>query len=153
IAAFGDSLMWGQGLNRQDRFTARIAQAVPQILGTQQAVVSADASRSGAQIRGRSDQRTTFVDRFPTLFRNQAAIDAFLQGRNERPATGLYGEVPAPFPTVRGQVDLITDALGATIDVALVDGGVNDINVEDIVNPQVSPREYVERWDGQIRSV
>jgi hypothetical protein len=153
VAAFGDSLMWGQGLDRQDRFTARIAQALPQILGTQRAVVSADASRSGAQIRGRSDQRATFVDRFSALFPSQAAIDAFLQGRNEQPATRLYGEVPAPFPTVRGQIDLMADALGATIDVALVDGGVNDINVEDIVDPQVSPHEYIERWDGQIRSV
>jgi len=153
VAAFGDSLMWGQGLNRQDRFTELIAQALPQILGTQRAIVSSDASRSGAQIRGRSDQRTTFVDRFPTLFPNQAAIDAFLQGSNEQPAAGLYGEVPAPFPTIRGQVVEMADALGATIDVALVDGGVNDINVEDIVNPQVSPHEYIERWDGQIRSV
>jgi hypothetical protein len=153
VAAFGDSLMWGQGLNRQDRFTAQIARALPQILGTQQAVVSADTSRSGAQIRGRSDERTTFVDRFPALFPNQAAIEAFLQGRSEQPAVRLYGEVPAPFPTIRGQIDLMTDALGATIDVALVDGGVNDINVEDIVNPQVSPHEYIERWDGQIRPV
>jgi hypothetical protein len=145
--------MWGQGLNRQDRFTAQIARTLPHILGTERALVSADESRSGAQIRGRSDQRATFVDRFPALFPNQAAIDAFLQGRNEQPAAGLYGEVPAPFPTVLGQIDLMTDALGAITEVALVDGGVNDINVEDIVDPSVSPHEYIERWDGQIRSV
>jgi hypothetical protein len=145
--------MWGQGLNRQNRFTELITQALPQILGTQRAVVSADASRSGAQIRARADQRATFVDRFPALFPKRAAVTAFLSGRNEEYAARLYGEVPAPFPTVRGQVDMITNTVGATIDVALVNGGVNDINVEDIVNPAVSPREYIERFDGQIRSV
>jgi hypothetical protein len=162
--------MWGQGLSRGTQYAEIIAQALPGIFGTQKAAMGPDASRSGAQIRersgvhdhrtpsadripDRSDQRATFVDRYPALFSNQAAIDAFLQGTDEQPATGLYGEVPAPFPTVLGQVNLVQDAVGATIDVALVDGGINDINVEDIVNPEVAPHQWVEQWDGQIRSV
>jgi hypothetical protein len=153
VAAFGDSLMWGQGLSRGGQYSAVIANALPGIFRTRRAVMRADESRSGAQIRARADQRTTFVDRFPAYFANQWSIWAFLQGRDEQPATALYGEVPAPFPTVLGQVDLVSDALGATIDVALVDGGLNDINPEDIVNPEVSSHEYVERWDGQLRSV
>ena len=169
VAAFGDSLMWGQGLNRTDRFTALIARALPEILGRQEGIVAWDQSRSGAQIRDRIprvfdhrtqfpiqvfvDQHTQFLDTFPSLFHGRRQEQRFIQGTDESPATGLYGEIPAPFPTVHGQVDLMPDALGETIDVALVDGGVNDIGVEDIINPDVSSGEFVERWDGQIRAV
>ena len=145
--------MWGQGLNRNDRFARRITRALPALLGKRSAVISADASRSGAKIRARGDDRATFVDRFPSLFTSPRQRGAFLQSRDESPATGLYGEIPAPCPTVRGQVDLVSAALGRTIDVALVDGGVNDIDVEDIINPDVSAGEFIERWDGQIRAV
>jgi hypothetical protein len=152
VGAFGDSLMWGQGLNRNERFTELITALLPAILG-QPAVVAADASRSGAQIRGVGDQRKNFVDTFPALFASARERTAFLDGKGDRPATGLYGENPAPFPTVRGQVDLLSAAEGKAIDVALVDGGINDIAVEDIVNPAESPGEFVERWDGDIRRV
>jgi hypothetical protein len=143
VAAFGDSLMWGQGLNRNERFTQQIVALLPAILG-KPAVVAADNSRSGAQIRGVGDQRNNFVDTFPGLFASARERTAFLDGKGDRPATGLYGENPAPFPTVRGQVDLLSAAEGKAIDVALVDGGVNDIAVEDIVNPAVSPGEFVD---------
>jgi hypothetical protein len=116
-------------------------------------VVSADASRSGAQIRARAAQRTQFLDTFPSLFHGGRQRRRFLAGTDESFATGLYGEIPASFPTVRGQVDLVSDALGKTIDIALVDGGINDISPEDIINPAVSAGEFIERWDGQIRAV
>src|SRR5260221_5993935 len=163
VAAFGDSLMWGQGLNRTDRFTELITRALPEILGRQQGIVAWDRSRSGAKISDRSrtgakvrdhrDSREVFLDRFPSYFHNDTERARFLDGSDDSPAIGLYGEVPAPFPTVRGQVDLVSDALGETIDVALVDGGVNDIALEDIINPTVFSGKFVERWDGQIRAV
>lgn len=154
VAAFGDSLMWGQGLNRADRFTQLITRALPAVLGkARTGIVSADASRSGAQIRARSDQRTLFPDTFPSLFHGRRQQRRFIEGTDESFATGLYGEIPASFPTVRGQVALVSDAVGKTIDIALVDGGVNDIAVEDIINPAVSSGEFIERWDGQIRAV
>jgi hypothetical protein len=161
VAAFGDSLMWGQGLNRTDRFTSLITGALRAVLGKGRGgMVSADASRSGAQIRARSDQRTQFpdqrtqfLDTFPSLFHGGRQRRRFLDGTDESFATGLYGEIPAPFPTVRGQVALVSDALGKTIDIALVDGGVNDIAPQDIINPAVSSGEFIERWDGLIRAV
>lgn len=153
VAAFGDSLMWGQGLERSGRFAQQITNALPTIFGTKQAVISADASRSGAQIRARGDQRQTFPDTFPSLFQSASERAKFLKALDESPASRLYGEVPATFPTVRGQVAMVPDALGKTIDVALVNGGVNDISPQDIINPQVSTGQFVERWDGEIRSV
>jgi hypothetical protein len=153
VAAFGDSLMWGQGLDRKDRFTQLITNLLPAILGGQPAVVAADAWRSGAQICGVGDDRQNFVDTFPGLFASAREKTAFLDGKGDRPATALYGENPAPFPTVRGQVALLSTAEGKAIDVALVDGGINDIAVEKIVDPTESPGEFVERWDGDIRRV
>jgi hypothetical protein len=161
VAAFGDSLMWGQGLNRTDRFTSLITGALRAVLGQGRGgMVSADASRSGAQIRARADQRTQFpdqrtqfLDTFPSLFHGGRQRRRFLDGTDESFATGLYGEIPAPFPTVRGQVDLVSDAVGKTIDIALVDGGINDIAPEDIINPAVSGGEFIEEWDGLIRAV
>jgi GDSL-like Lipase/Acylhydrolase family len=152
VAAFGDSLMWGQGLRRNERFTALITAALPKEHGGKAAVVAADASRSGAKIRARGLDRQGFQETFPALF-TPAQIRPFLEGKNESPATALYGEVPATFPTVRGQVDLVTPAIGKTIDVALVCGGVNDLEVEDVVNPQVATGEFIEEWDGQIRAI
>jgi lysophospholipase L1-like esterase len=56
VAAFGDSLMWGQGLRRADRFawliTNDLAAAVKR-----NAVLVADASRSGAQINAGDKER------------------------------------------------------------------------------------------------
>jgi hypothetical protein len=154
VAAFGDSLMWGQGLNRTDRFTQLITRDLRAVLGQGRGgMVSADASRSGAQIRARADQRTQFPDTFPSLFHGGRQRRRFLDGTDESFATGLYGEIPASFPTVRGQVALVSDALGKTIDIALVDGGINDISPEDIINPALSSGEFIERWDGQIRAV
>lgn len=152
VAAFGDSLMWGQGLRRNERFVTQIVAALSSELG-KQATISADTSRSGAQIRARADQRMVFQDRFPSLFTGRSDINSFINGTNESPATGLYGEIPAPFPTIRGQIALVTDTLGRAIDVALVDGGVNDIALEDIINPQVANGEFIEEWDGKIRAV
>ena len=161
IAAFGDSLMWGQGLKRSDRFTARIASALPGVLGKQHAVaiLAADASRSGAQINARKDdkidQRKLFVDAYPSLFHGSNEWDRFLGAvvGGDAPATGLYGEIPAPFPTVLGQVEFVSEALGKAIDVALVDGGVNDIDVESIVKPTVDRGKWVEVWDTPLREV
>lgn len=152
VAAFGDSLMWGQGLRRQGRFTELIARALPALFERRQPDIVWDESRSGAKIRARGDDRPTFADQFPTYFR-PGELPRFLESKTDLPGTRLYGEIPATFPTVRGQVDLMPLPLGRTVDVALVDGGINDIEVESIVNPQEFPGEFIEQWDGFIRSV
>ena len=141
VAAFGDSLMWGQGLRRAERFTALFTTA----LRAEACRVSLvwDESRSGAEIRATGDQRVTFVDTYPHLFPNGRGRDRFVAGTDDTPATGLYGELPSRFPTVRGQVRILPIAEGRRVDIALVDGGINDINVEDIVNPQVHQGEWI----------
>ncbi len=152
VAAFGDSLMWGQGNRRQERFSALFTGGLQARVG-QPGVLVWDSSRSGAKIRALPGEQESFVDAYPFLFPDAATRRAFLDGRDESRALGLYGEVPATFPTVLGQVNMMPAATGRQIDIALVDGGVNDIAIEDIINPQIATGKWIERYDGQIRHV
>lgn len=152
VAAFGDSLMWGQGVARRERFSALTAQGI----GTwhnQPAVLDPDRSRSGAQIRVRDgSDREDFADTYPSLLPSQADVDAFLQG-DESAAENLFGEVPCTFPTVSWQVSTLPDDLGPEIDVALLCGGANDINFEAILDPTENQDTFVDKFAGDIRQI
>jgi hypothetical protein len=152
IAAFGDSLMWGQGLRREDRFTAVIATLL-KVLLKKPAIIVYDRSRSGAKIASRGEDRALFPDTFPALFPAGKGLKPFLESTDERPASNLYGEVPATFPTVRAQIAMLDDTTGRSVDVALVDGGINDAEPEEIVNPQVETGKFIEKFDGAIREI
>ncbi|KIA74375.1 hypothetical protein ANMWB30_09480 [Arthrobacter sp. MWB30] len=152
MAAFGDSLMWGQGNNRNDRFSIRFTNLVSAQLGQPAALVF-DASRSGAKIEELAGERDRFADLYPFLFPDANKRKAFLKGETDEPAHGLYGEVPSTFPTVLGQVKMLTATAGRDIDVALVTGGINDVDVVEVINPMVSSGRYMERYDGYIRRI
>jgi hypothetical protein len=152
VAAFGDSLMWGQGNNRADRFSMIFTKQLQGRVG-KPGVLAWDASRSGSKIRDEPDERESFPDIYPHLFPNARVRRAFLDGKDDSPASGLYGEVPATFPTVLGQVNMIPPTLARQIDVALVDGGINDVSPEEIINPLIATGSYIERYDGEIRRV
>ncbi|TBY81712.1 SGNH/GDSL hydrolase family protein [Rhizobium leguminosarum] len=156
IAAFGDSLMWGQGLPRDRTFVRQIAAGLGK-LHKRKAAIAVDRSRSGAQIMpratNRTDQREQFLDRFPTLFTNRPQRARFRSGEDEGPATKLYGEIPAAFPTIRWQIRAVDDALGKKIDVVLLNGGANDIDFEDVISPREFPGEFIEQFDGLIRAI
>lgn len=151
IAAFGDSLMWGQGLDRKSTFAELTAREI----GKQHNLTATtihNLARSGAKIRPRDDDRQHFLDLFPHLFSGKTERELFLKGE-EKPATALYGEVPATFPTVTWQVKALGDAAGATVDVALVNGGGNDIDFDKVLNPMEYTGEFIEMFDGEIRAI
>jgi lysophospholipase L1-like esterase len=158
IAAFGDSLMWGQGLKRNETFAELIASSLGK-LHKKRASVVINRSRSGAQImprvraRDETDQREQFLDRYPALFSSKPQRARFQSGEDEGPATKLYGEIPASFPTIRWQIKAVDDALGKKIDVVLLSGGANDINFEDVISPMEFPGEFIEQFDGLIRAI
>jgi hypothetical protein len=152
VAAFGDSIMWGQGNNRPDRFSMRFTTGLKARVG-KQGVLVWDASRSGAKVRELPGEREQFADVYPSLFTTVPARTAFLNGTDDTPASGLYGEVPSTFPTVLGQVKMIPPAKARQINVALVDGGINDISPEDVINPLIATGHYIERYDGAIRRI
>jgi hypothetical protein len=142
--------MWGQGLPRNKRFAQLFTAALRTKVGTPGRIVW-DFSRSGAEIRADGDQRLRFADVYPHLFPNRRGLAPFLEGTNDSPAHDLYGEVPSTFPTVRGQVRLCPIALGREVDIALLDGGINDLGIEDIINPIVHDGTWIEWYEGIIR--
>jgi lysophospholipase L1-like esterase len=158
VAAFGDSLMWGQGLNRHETFATLIARALA-THHKQKVEISVNRSRSGAQIKARNDpetrrdQREEFLDRFPFLFPDGQTRDAFASGADERFANGLHGEIPATFPTIQWQVAAVDDALGRKIDVVLLSGGANDIRFDVVLNPQNASGKFIQEWDDTIRQI
>jgi GDSL-like Lipase/Acylhydrolase family len=152
VAAFGDSLMWGQGVTRNKQFSALTAQKIG-ALHRRTGVLVFDRSRSGAQIKVRDgSDREDFVDTFPGLFPGPADAKAFLEG-DESAAMGLFGEVPASFPTVTWQVESMLPDLGQKIDVALVCGGANDIDFEAILDSTQNQGTFVDRFTGDIREI
>jgi lysophospholipase L1-like esterase len=152
VAAFGDSVMWGQGLARDQTFAALIANELAAD-AKKNGVIAVNRSRSGAKILDRGNDRANFLDLFPTLFKSNGQRRRFLDGTDESPATNLYGEIPAAFPTVRWQVDVVDPDLGKRIDVVLLSGGGNDADFDLVLNPQQFPGAFIEEWDGKIRAI
>jgi hypothetical protein len=146
VAAFGDSLMWGQGLRRSDRFSELITRELAKRQAKTAKLVF-DDSRSGAKIRASQPEYVDFVDTNPSLFAAGTAIRVDVQARE------LYGEVPSTFPQISVQLNLMSAAEGRKVDLVLLDGGVNDVEIEDIINPQVEPGRWIEHFDGHIRVV
>lgn len=108
ILAIGDSVMWGQGLQEQQKIPYQVADAIQQDSGGMH-VYTTVLAHSGAII-GAHD---TGID---------PAID---------------GEVPTDRPTVSQQAAAAADE-AATYDLVLVNGGINDVGVFTIVNPLTS---------------
>ena len=84
-------------------------------------------TRLATWLRGRH-RRTVAVRHF-------AHSGAVLVGGSR--ATRLHGEVPTPFPSVLRQIRLAPPPTEKRVRV-LVDGGINDVGVLNIVNPQFS---------------
>jgi hypothetical protein len=151
--------MHGQGIANQNKFKHLITQHLAKAAG-RRGSLTYDRSRSGAQIHATPDARRSFPNIYPELFNNAAEREAFFPGDprkkplwDETPATRLPPEIPATFPTITWQVSNLSPATGRTINVALVTGGANDIDFEDVLSPQNFPGEFIEKYDGLIRRI
>lgn len=94
---------------------------------------------SGRVVEGRPGDRTKFCLTFPdgAVITDDAEMEGILSGGDESAAARLYGEHPAPFPTVTAQVrDLIGEQEGSTVQLLLLNGGINDIDFEDVLDPE-----------------
>ena len=151
-AALGDSLMWGQGVARHERFSLLTFQGIRALPNQPQGDLH-DRSRSGANIKVREgSDREHFADTYPSLLPTSADVDAFLQG-DESAAQQLFGEVPCTFPTVSWQVRSLADSFGRDIKVALLSGGANDINFEAILDSTENRDTFVDKFAGDIREI
>jgi lysophospholipase L1-like esterase len=105
ILVLGDSILWGQGLRDDLKFSAQ----VERFINVQQGNIGV----------------------YRDILAHSGAVIGV--GNTNAPAA-LPGEVPAAHPTILQQISAFTGAKD-TIDLILLDGGINDVGVEDIVGP------------------
>ncbi len=122
MMAFGDSIMWGQGLTENLKFATLVKDWVTaNMLG--RAVTFENFAHSGARI-------------MPDTLQDGMAPFA--------------GEVPAKFPSVHKQLYRAIDSLKtrkvlpSEIDLMLLNGGINDIGVTSILSPFASSGSITE---------
>ena len=122
MLAFGDSIMWGQGLTEDLKFATLVKNWVTaNMLG--RSVTFETFAHSGARI-------------MPDTVQDGMAPFA--------------GEVPAKFPSIHKQLDRAIDSLAtrnvppSEIDLILLNGGINDIGVTSILSPFASSGSITE---------
>jgi hypothetical protein len=115
MVALGDSIMWGQGLPEASKFRNIVQHWLQSEYGGTRTVRQFARAHSGAQV---------VVD--------GAEVDY---------DPGLPGEIPSGHPSIRKQVELVTGDLQReriapdTVDLVLLDGGINDVGVTNILLP------------------
>lgn len=114
VLAIGDSVMWGQGLRDASKFKTKVGQWIAGQLGRSVDVTL--LARSGAVLTP------------PSVPPGQGVPAHFAHGEipDSRPAVRDQGLAIAPQRVPRDDVDLI-----------LVDGCINDLNVRTILDPRV----------------
>jgi beta-glucosidase/6-phospho-beta-glucosidase/beta-galactosidase/lysophospholipase L1-like esterase len=110
MLVLGDSVLWGQGLQENQKIHTLVKQAIQQREGNI-GVYSELLAHSGATI-GISDNDVEDTQRLPSL----------------------DGEVPTNYPTILQQCDDFNNK-PETVDLIIVNGGINDVNARRILNP------------------
>jgi hypothetical protein len=120
MICLGDSVMWGQGLNDSSKFTTKVKTWLESRLPGR-TVNNFVYARSGATIGPDADVP------------NESAVQPWMNNR-------ALGEVPCSWPWVQQQVTIARDDLasqnipGDSVDLVLLDGGINDVNVKTLLN-------------------
>ena len=126
MLVLGDSIMWGQGLKQERKFWWRVKCWLEDKTG--RAVREKVVAHSGAHI----DNPSTTPPKF----------------------TSTDGEVNLPFPTVNQQLDNVLEFYGnrrSKVDLVLVDGCINDVDVRNLLDATTSPEWLRERITGPCR--
>ncbi|MEO8034849.1 MAG: family 1 glycosylhydrolase, partial [Acidobacteriota bacterium] len=107
MAVFGDSILWGQGLEEHDKIDVMVEKGI--------------------------QRRQGEIGVYRDNFAHSGAIIGFTGGVVLHPPfSALDGEIPTDGPTIFEQVDMLTSH-PETVDLVLVDGGINDINFRNIL--------------------
>src|SRR5918996_1395595 len=114
IVVFGDSIAWGQGLAQEEKYYNLVANSILQRLNVHVGPPKVFA-HSGATI---NYNLLTEQDR------------KYLARCGERV---LNGEMPTSFPTITKQVADFPQEEANTVDLVLLSGGINDVNVFDTI--------------------
>ncbi|UCD28646.1 MAG: SGNH/GDSL hydrolase family protein [Planctomycetota bacterium] len=117
MAVIGDSIMWGNGLKEEDKFTTLVAETIETEILTK--VIKQVFAISGAKIV-------------------PAEGDGIC-------TPNCIGEVPKAVTSITVQADLIKQP--HLIDLILMDGCINDIGVSTILDPDITEEELIELTD------
>lgn len=113
MLVLGDSIMWGQGLKQEQKFWWRVKCWLQEKTGRE--VQTHVEAHSGAHLSGLSTS---------PRFRSD------------------NGEVNLPYPTINEQVDKAVQFYGQghlKVDLVLVDGCINDVDISNVLNAGASP--------------
>ncbi len=125
MVAMGDSIMWGQGLADSAKFTSLTRDAIRANLGVDVELTS--FAHSGAILR---EPTAPLV--LPAV--GQPEITPFNQA-----LLTTSGEVPNSYSTILHQINVqapsTTSLVRSEVDLVLVDGCINDVGVQNVLNP------------------
>ncbi len=111
VLVLGDSIQWGQGLKTQNKMAEKVTTFLRSQLGQRRVILKRYAHSGG-----------TIVP-----VEGQQAKD------DDSP---LPGEIPVFYPSVQTQLETATDENeGDTIDLVILDGGMNDVDIAKVLNP------------------
>jgi len=126
MAVLGDSIMWGQGLKQERKFWWRVKCWLEEKTGRE--VITKVVAHSGAH------------------------LDSTYQGPPKFSSTD--GEVNLPYPTINQQLDGVLEYYGRQgpdVDLVLVDGCINDVDVSNLLDATASLQSMRERIQGPCR--
>lgn len=132
VLAFGDSVMWGQGLSDSDKFITQVRAWLTTNLAMP--VFLTNLAHSGAVIQV-----------LPSPFLpNGAAIAATEQAEAAKGGIpNQLGEAPNSFPTVSFQALTMGPTQGDPnlVDLIVVDGCINDVGVVNVLDPRINDND------------
>ena len=123
MLVLGDSIMWGQGLKQERKFWWRVKCWLEEKTGRE--VIEKVVAHSGAHLDNSSITPPKF--------------------------TSNDGEVNLPFPTVNQQLNRVLEFYGndrAKVDLVLVDGCINDVDVSSLLDATTVPESLRPRIIG-----
>jgi hypothetical protein len=127
VVAFGDSIVWGQGIADAHKFTTLVKNSVSASLAYEAKLSS--FARSGAHLVPRPIDPTAAAQQLEIA----SASGLMTSLVNMQP----LGEVPNAYPTIYYQSMFMAPQVvdPANVDLIIMDGCINDISVETVLDP------------------
>ena len=113
LVVFGDSVTWGQGLAPPEKYSTLVAKSIEEKLNVK--VITKIYAHSGATI---NRELLSPGDKSILAKYGEETFD---------------GEIPWAFPTITKQVNDFSPEEAKTVNLILLSGGINDVNVSDYI--------------------
>lgn len=158
VVVLGDSLVWGQGLREEDKFSNKALGRIAALQG-RRLHVERNLSRSGAQVLDgrtsaeRKRKRAAYVAENPTRFNTRKLRDDFIERDDQLVTLLLAQEVPSTYPTVTFQAGMISGPTGQEIEVVLLNGGLNDLDFQTYLDPENGAGDFIAAFDDALRDI